>query len=579
MYVHIIIVEILQFENRDLENIITPVNADAFEKLLIESGFDPGRIDKLITGFKEGFNLQYAGDRKLKRFAPNLKLNIGSQVDLWNKVMKEVEKGRYAGPFDEPPFEHFIQSPIGLVPKDQGKDTRLIFHLSYPRSGKSVNSETPKEKCKVKYPDFCDAIKMCMDILPEDILQVIFAGKSDMKSAFRNVPVRKQDFMLLIMMAVNPMTGKKVFFVDKCLPFGASISCALFQEFSDSVAHIFRFRTGNNTVNYLDDYFFVALLKAMLNDQISEFLHICEIIGFPVSLEKTEWASDVIVFLGFLIDMRRRLVSIPVDKVNRAEKLILEMLLRKSRKCTVHQMQKLCGFLNYLCRCIIPGRAFTRRLYSYTGGNMLPHHHFRITGEIRSDLTMWLEFLRNPTAYCRPFMDFTNLWTAVELDWYTDASKNTRLGFGGIFRGKWFYQRWTDNDTHGNFIVDKDPSIQFLELFAVAVSIVLWLDQVQNMRIKLFCDNDGVCKMINKGSSSCKNCMTLIRLITLESLKNNVRVYAKHVSTEDNNLADALSRIKLDKFERDIKLEGRKIEKNKEVMPSDIWPVRKIWKN
>ena len=35
--------------------------------------------------------------------------------------MKEVEAKHYAGPFKTIPFENFIQSPIGLVPKDNGK--------------------------------------------------------------------------------------------------------------------------------------------------------------------------------------------------------------------------------------------------------------------------------------------------------------------------------------------------------------------------------------------------------------------------------------------------------------------------
>ena len=66
--------------------------------------------------------------------SPNLKLEgVGDELTLWNKVMKEVKLKRYAGPFEQIPFKHFIQSPIGLVPKDGGKDTRLIFHLSYPK--------------------------------------------------------------------------------------------------------------------------------------------------------------------------------------------------------------------------------------------------------------------------------------------------------------------------------------------------------------------------------------------------------------------------------------------------------------
>ena len=94
-----------------------------------------------MDGFKHGFSLQYQGTLKdCKRTAPNLKLRVGNKLELWNKVMNEVELGRYAGPFEEPPFEAFVQSPIGLVPKDKGLKKRLIFHLSYPREGDSVNS-------------------------------------------------------------------------------------------------------------------------------------------------------------------------------------------------------------------------------------------------------------------------------------------------------------------------------------------------------------------------------------------------------------------------------------------------------
>ena len=61
--------------------------------------------------------------------------------------------------FDSPPFESYIQSPIGLVPKD-GNKTRLIFHLSYPWNGDLVNSGIPPEFCTVRYPDFESAIRL-----------------------------------------------------------------------------------------------------------------------------------------------------------------------------------------------------------------------------------------------------------------------------------------------------------------------------------------------------------------------------------------------------------------------------------
>ena len=135
-------------ENFDLMNIVTPVDVDMLEKLLNESGYDAGKSAFLVKGFKDGFDLGYRGSEKIKLTSHNLKFHIASEVELWNKVMKEVGKKRYAGPFESIPFDDFyIQSPIGLVPKDNGKSTRLIFHLSYPRddSKTSVNANIPKE--------------------------------------------------------------------------------------------------------------------------------------------------------------------------------------------------------------------------------------------------------------------------------------------------------------------------------------------------------------------------------------------------------------------------------------------------
>ena len=135
--------------------------------MLKEAQYDERETKFLVDGFRTGFPLNYQGNTKVKMKSPNLKITIGTEIDLWNKVMKEVKLKRYAGPFKKVPFEYFIQSPIGLVPKDGGKDTRLIFHLSYPRrkggetAQLSVNANIPIEMCTVSYPDFYDAVKAC----------------------------------------------------------------------------------------------------------------------------------------------------------------------------------------------------------------------------------------------------------------------------------------------------------------------------------------------------------------------------------------------------------------------------------
>ena len=125
----------------------------------------------MVDGFTKGFSLGYAGPIKVRRKAPKLKLRVGSPIELWNKIMTEVKAKRYAGPYEKVPFKHFIQSPVALVPKDKGKKTRLIFHLSYPKTGDSVNSGIPDDLCSVKYPDFMEAVKLVLMLEGDVTLQ------------------------------------------------------------------------------------------------------------------------------------------------------------------------------------------------------------------------------------------------------------------------------------------------------------------------------------------------------------------------------------------------------------------------
>ena len=104
-------------------------------------------------------------------------------------------------------------------------------------------------------------------------------------------------------------------------------------------------------------------------------------------------------------------------------------LHKKNHKVTVHEMQKLCGFLNFLCKCIVPGRAFLTRMYAAAPSNLLQHHHFKLNQETLLDMIMWKKFLVSPYVLCRPFLDFA-VTTSQELDMYSDASG--RIGFGLI---------------------------------------------------------------------------------------------------------------------------------------------------
>ena len=118
--------EILEYQEHEWQDIITPIKVHQFEEIFVQSGYDSGKMQQLIEGFSTGFSLGYEGPEDRQDESNNLPFHIGDHLQLFNKVMKEVKEHRYTGPFDRPPTEQFIQSPIGLVPKAGGK-MRLIF--------------------------------------------------------------------------------------------------------------------------------------------------------------------------------------------------------------------------------------------------------------------------------------------------------------------------------------------------------------------------------------------------------------------------------------------------------------------
>ena len=190
--------------------------------------YDKHLTDKLIQGFKEGFDFGYRGPKIRQHTSNNIPLQLGTKTDLWNKVMKEVEVGHYAGPFTEIPYDNYMQSPIGLVPKGGANSgqTRLIFHLSYnfgKGESNSFNACTPEDLCKVKYNDLDYAIRCSLAILKDQGADIIYYAKTDIKSVFRLVPGHPSQYCWLILKAEDPVTGHDMYFADKNMLFGTSI--------------------------------------------------------------------------------------------------------------------------------------------------------------------------------------------------------------------------------------------------------------------------------------------------------------------------------------------------------------------
>ena len=220
------------------------------------------------------------------------------------------------------------------------------------------------------------------------------------------------------------------------------------------------------------------LIKWICDQQVEVFLEICAKIKFPVALEKTCWATNLITFLGVLLDKVNQIVAIPENKIDKALTQIQSVLSCRKHKVMVLEIQKLCGILNFLCQAIVLGRPFLMQLYASLKGmeaGLKPFHHVKLAEDVILDLQVWAIFLQSQSAYSRPFLDFSSYVSAIELDWYTDAAKAKDKGYGGHHNQAWFHGVWDDI-----FLLNKDPSIEFLELYAVAVSALLWTRKHKN---------------------------------------------------------------------------------------------------
>ena len=152
--------------NYKLTDIVTPVKADLLGKMLRLANYDTNETDYLVQGFSNGFSLEYEGTFDRSDYSENIPLrDIGTPRDLWEKMMKEIRLKHFAGPYKSVPYNNFVQSPIGLVPKAGGQ-THLIFHLSYEFKGwGSIIGAIPKEKCTVKYRDLHYSVRQCLKLL------------------------------------------------------------------------------------------------------------------------------------------------------------------------------------------------------------------------------------------------------------------------------------------------------------------------------------------------------------------------------------------------------------------------------
>ena len=326
------------------------------------------------------------------------------------------------------PFIHLEFLSLGVVPKKTPGEFRLIHHLSYPR-GSSVNDGIFPEHCSVSYATISDAIQHIKAAGPG-----CFLAKTDIKNAFRIIPIHSQDHGLL------GIRWKGLYYYDRCMAMGCSSSCRTFETLSSALEWIAQKKLKiDHIIHLLDDFLITAPSQTLCQGQLQLFLDLCSYLGIPIAPEKACGPATTLSFAGIELDSVSFEARLPLEKLQKCVATISDFLTRK--KVTLKEVQSLTGLLNFACSVVVPGRAFLHRLIDLTIGIHFPYHFIRLTKEVKLDLQLWQSFLTNFNGQTF-FLE--NTWSGSDkLQLYTDAAGALR--FGAVFGGKWCHGKWPEH--------------------------------------------------------------------------------------------------------------------------------------
>lgn len=494
----------------------------------------------LIKGFSNGFRLGHTGDR-ISFHTGNLKSCQELPEIVQEKLNKELQCKRIAGPLTEPPFDPFCVSPIGLVPKREPNSYRLIHHLSYP-DGASINDNIDPDLATVQYSSFDQAVEKV-----RFLGQGCYMAKTDIESAFRIIPIHPLDYQLL------GFHFKGLFYYDRCLPMGASSSCSIFNCFSSALKWIAQSKLAiHHIIHILDDFLILEKSKNKCGTDLRVFLDLCKALGDPIKHNKTVTATNKITFMGLEIDSTLMEARLPNEKLAKLRSLL--NTYKGKRKIKLKELQSLLGLLNFCCQVVWPGRAFLRRLTDLTKGITKPHHRVTLSKEGRRDIEAWHLFAE---YFNGKHILLDQRWlTSQSLHLYTDASGS--VGYGAILDTHWFYGSWSDQ-----FIVYQ---ITYKELFPIVLAIEIWGTKLTNKCILLHSDNNAVVHIINKQTCKDKDIMFLVRRLVLACMKWNILIRSEHVQGKQNDLADMLSRLQI----AQLRQKAHWVDSDPTIVPSQL---------
>ena len=331
---------------------------------------------------------------------------------------------------------------------------------------------------------------------------------------------------------VNPING--VHYIQEGLGFGLAFAPAVFVRTIRAALQHLRNR-GIRLIDYLDDILVIARDAAEARRHTEECIAHLQNLGFTINLEKSETTpTQRIQYLGFMWDTTTEEMSVPEKKAAAVRKHLLKLLRRRAWQ--VQEIMKVYGKLMALLPAVNLATMHTRNLQMWLKGKKDRLSKHAATKGGRKDLSWWTEELQAPVPTTWSLMSHQ---TPLE-EIYTDASD---YGWGA-------YNKTRREKYRGFFSMERTVGwrIEKKEIFAASQALLRWIPLVPpHSRLNLHIDSSVAVSYVNRlRGGRVKSLTAALRRAHQLARKKNITVLANWISTKQNRVADALSRVKKD---------------------------------
>jgi len=326
------------------------------------------------------------------------------------------------------------------------------------------------------------------------------------------------------------------------MPFGLASAPRICTQLLSVVAHELTCR-GVVFVRYLDDFLFIAPDHTSCQRMLSTALRVFAAYGLVVNPDKTEMPSQLITFLGIVLNSIECTLSVSDERCQ--ELLHLMSQYRNIVSCTGHSLLSLIGKLSFAAQVMPGARPFVRRLLDAVHDHRA-YRTVRLPPTFHIDLQFWRSRMLHWNRRCRWVTG--DPWILV-----SDASLE---GFGfhcwtvpphvhvasvpsHLLPGTGHYGDWSQCHTD---YTDSHRKIGWCEMFSALFALVTYAPLMHNQSLILVLDNKSDVDIINRQATRSGRIAVLLRALFDLCYRYNIAVSSRHLAGVDNVLADFLSR-------------------------------------